>query len=203
MDKCPVCKASVKPENMNRHLNKVHPEWYPESEEKSPFNQKTHIRVMYRCKQCHRLYGEATTSRHMKEAHALSTRSISDHHKYFFERVELGVKNATRNKAPATSTDKKELATLRKDSEAFNSIKGRMWQKQVLTVRCSICESEINYRNASGHYRKVHNWDLKGSKKNAEEKPAVMEERQSSSEWFNRHKVFNAGAYGLGKNGRH
>ncbi len=203
MDVCSVCKAKVKTANMSKHLKKVHSEYSPTRVDKDPADQKKHKRVMYRCKQCHRLYGEAATSRHMKNAHLLSTHNISDHHKYFFEKVEMEVIRSTRNQTPTTSTDKQKQATLRKDSEAYKNIKGNKRHRLDLKVRCSICGNAINYKNAKSHYKKVHNWDLKASKRYAEEEPTILENKQSSNEWFNRFKIYNAGAYGLGKNRKH
>jgi uncharacterized C2H2 Zn-finger protein len=169
----------------------------------------------YKCWQCGKLLTKASTANHLLKIHGVKPKDPLTAHFWYFDEV---IKVQYR--------DKPALPKLGKKVESRNEVD---WQKEIVRmskaklpdgspamIMCPACEVILSSKNVKKHFNKVHKELLKApqrfkqesapddSKVSAKRKSLeVRPEYEYSEDVFDRAKVYQGGAYGLGKSRKH
>jgi len=176
---------------------------------------------MYRCKQCHKLYGKAATAKHLKARHEFIPKNPENSHKYFFTETNIETKRPEAKKKRAESNqslllleqaslnykDLNRKARLKlRDLRQSEQSSYRILRKKAFSesLYCGVCKVHIKRCNVPKHFKKMHNWNLSKSEKYPQAaSQTINEEAASPNEYFNRTKLLSGGGYGLGKSRKH
>lgn len=169
----------------------------------------------YKCWQCGKLLTKASTANHLLKKHGVRPKDPDTAHFWYFDEV---IKVQYRDKPAVSPSAKKPRKKPAVD-----------WQKEVdrlsmfnqpnrksTTVTCSVCSTSLKATNVKKHFNKVHKELLQAQqrlkKESAPDDSKVSAKRKSleirpeyeySEDLFDRAKVYQGGAYGLGKSRKH
>lgn len=185
---CPVCCATLLTKNLGRHMRKVHASSNTRNLSSEPGVAVSHERVLYRCKQCKKLFGKAVAAKHLKDRHGFESKDPENCHRYYFDesvRSVAPLSSASQDRRTAgrqqvDATRKTSLKLLEQASEKVrrhrqrwhrdNNLRDQAGSKEEWRGRlgkslfhCDICSKDIAFRNIDRHYKKAHQWNIKKS----------------------------------------
>lgn len=181
-----------------------------DKEEKVKVNKK-----FYRCWQCGKLLTKASTANHLLKKHGVRPKDPDTAHFWYFDEV---IKVQYRDK-PAVSPSakkprKKPEVDWRKEVERLSMFNQQ--NRKTKTVTCPVCSASLKATNVKKHFNKVHKELLREPQ--VAKQAITSEDRKVSpkkrsldvrpdyeySEYvFDRAKVYQGGAYGLGASRKH
>nr|WP_156889267.1 hypothetical protein [Halomonas sp. 1513] len=169
----------------------------------------------YKCWQCGKLLTKASTANHLLKKHGIRPKDPDSAHFWYYDEV---IKVQYREK-PAVSPlakkpRKKPEVDWRKEVDRLSMF--NQPNRKTKTVTCPVCSATLKATNVKKHFNKVHmellqvhgrlkqesasvDSSVSAKKKNIEIKP----EYEYSEDVFDRAKVYQGGAYGLGKSRKH
>lgn len=168
----------------------------------------------YKCWQCGKLLTKASTTTHLIKKHGFRPKDPTTAHFWYFDEV---IKIQYRDKSAATPAKKtKKNKEIDWHQEVSDLSKAKLPSGQTATVKCPVCEIPLNTKNVKKHFKKMHkellqtqkqsyavssakDKDVNTKKKSVEIRP----DHEYSEDVFDRAKVYNGGAYGLGKSRKH
>jgi hypothetical protein len=183
---CPICSTEINSKNLDKHLRKAHGPHSPVEPSPEEIQSVSYNRVMYRCKQCKKLFGKSVAAKHLKDAHYFDTKNVENCHQYYFDETVRRVSRSSTSsesirKGKPSPIDKPAQANLKNLQQASDNLKlhYRLWHKQNQwhdqgksrrewredldnsLFHCEVCDRDVKFRNVDKHYKRVHQWDVK------------------------------------------
>ena len=169
----------------------------------------------YKCWQCGKLLTKASTANHLLKVHGVKPKDpLTAHFWYFDEVIKVQYRDKPTN--PQSSKKKEERTDVDWHSEIIRMSKDKLPDGSPAMIVCPACEVIVSSKNVKKHFSKVHKELLKTPQRpkqeNASDNLAVNAKKRSleirpdyeySEDVFDRAKVYQGGAYGLGKSRKH
>lgn len=169
----------------------------------------------YKCWQCGKLLTKASTANHLIKIHGIKPKDPLTAHFWYFDEV---IKVQYRDKSAASPSTKKRKSKNEVDwqKEIAKLSKSKLPDGSSASIKCPVCETSLRAKNVKKHFKKVHRELFQTQKptnsvSSAEDqsvsaKKKILDIRpdyEYSEDVFDRAKVYQGGAYGLGKSRKH
>lgn len=169
----------------------------------------------YKCWQCGKLLTKASTANHLLKKHGVRQKDPDTAHFWYFDEV---IKVQYRDK-PAVSPSakkprKKKEVDWREEIDRLSMF--NQPNRKTTTVTCPVCSTSLKATNVNKHFSKVHKELLQSPRRGKQESEPddskvsakrknleIRPEYEYSEDVFDRAKVYQGGAYGLGKSRKH
>lgn len=169
----------------------------------------------YKCWQCGKLLTKASTANHLLKKHGVRPKDPDTAYFWYFDEV-IKVQYRDKPAVSPSATKPKKKEEVDWQQEIFRLSKFNQSNRKNTTVTCPVCNASLNARNVKKHFNKVHKELLKMKKppnsassyedKSVSVKKKTLDVRpdfEYSEDVFDRAKVYQGGAYGLGKSRKH
>jgi len=169
----------------------------------------------YKCWQCGKLLTKASTANHLLKKHGVRPKDPDTAHFWYFDEViKVQYRDKPTVSPSAKKPRKKEEVDWKKEMDRLSMV--NQPNRKNTTVKCPVCAAALNARNVKKHFNKVHKELLRepqvAKQEITSEDRKVSPKKRSldvrpdyeySEDVFDRAKVYQGGAYGLGKSRKH
>lgn len=190
-------------------------DWKPIDHDSHDLGKVKVNKKYYKCWQCGKLLTKASTANHLLKKHGVRPKDPDTAHFWYFDEV---IKVQYRDKPAVSPSSKKpkekEEVDWRKEIDRLSLV--NQPNRKNTTVKCPVCAISLKATNVNKHFNKVHKELLKAPQRSKQESDPddskVSAKRKSlevrpdyeySEDVFDRAKVYQGGAYGLGKSRKH
>lgn len=190
-------------------------DWRPIDHDSDNWGKVKVNKKYYKCWQCGKLLTKASTANHLLKKHGVRPKDPDTAHFWYFDEV---IKVQYRDK-PAVSPSakkprKKKEVDWRKEIDRLSMF--NQPNRKTTTVTCPVCTTSLKATNVKKHFSKVHKELLQAPRRVKQESETddskvgakrknleIRPEYEHSEDVFDRDKVYQGGAYGLGKSRKH